>query len=174
MDFSSSLTDCFEETCHKYSILFLSSQFTVPYSEFIFPFLSFPRSCLHILAPLLLSPDHFPPLPNLHSALLKTLSLKPHLTKPPSSLHKSFPCPHFPEQPSSASSCICLVLFRVEPWMALICVCKAPCKLTALQNRVSFLISELDRGTTLRIIKIFTLKAVQAPYTKETTVQILV
>ena len=50
--------------------------------------------------------------------------------------------------------------------MALICVCKAPCKLTALQNRVSFLISERDRETMLRIIKIFTIKTVQAPYTR--------
>lgn len=60
------------------------------------------------------------------------------------------------------------VLFRVEPWMALISVCKAPCKLTALRNRVRFLISELDRETTQRITKIFTIKAVQAPYIKGT------
>lgn len=50
--------------------------------------------------------------------------------------------------------------------MALICVCKAPCKLTALQNRMSFLISELDKMTTLRRVKIFTIKAVQAPQTR--------
>lgn len=84
------------------------------------------------------------------------------LHKPLKSLHKSFPCPHFPEQPSSVSSCICLVLFRVEPWMALICVCKAPCKLTALHSRVSYFISERDRETTLRIIKIVTIKAAQS------------
>lgn len=58
--------------------------------------------------------------------------------------------------------------------MALICVCKAPCKLTALQSRVSYFISEQDRETTLRIIKIVTIKAAQAPGTRAETAQMLV
>lgn len=46
--------------------------------------------------------------------------------------------------------------------MALICVCKAPCKLTALQRRVSYFIRERDRETTLRKIKTVTIKAAQS------------
>lgn len=51
--------------------------------------------------------------------------------------------------------------------MALISVCKAPCKLTALQSRVSYFIRERDRETTLRIIKIVTIKA--APSVRKET-----
>lgn len=143
-----------------------------PISPSLFsPSLSLPCSCLHVSPHCSLQLIIFLHCQTSSPSCLNLLSETP-LHKPLSSLHKSLPCPHFPEQPSSASSCVCLVLFRVEPWIALICVCKAPCKLTALQSRVSYFIRERDWETTLRIIKIVTIKAAQSM--RRETVQILV